>query len=104
MNDHGYVDVKDEIFTDVEGIFAAGDVSDEVYRQLSTSVGGRNQGRDGSRALARRATRRRRSGERMARHERPRRGLERIHKLFLTNCSKHGGYAVTEAERVRETF
>ena len=39
LNDHGYVDVKNEIFTDVEGIFAAGDVSDEVYRQLSTSVG-----------------------------------------------------------------
>ncbi len=35
----GYVDVRDEIYTDVEGIFAAGDVSDEVYRQLSTSVG-----------------------------------------------------------------
>lgn len=35
----GYVDVKDEIFTNIEGIFAAGDVSDEVYRQLSTSVG-----------------------------------------------------------------
>lgn len=39
LNNHGYVDVKDEIFTNVEGIFAAGDVSDEVYRQLSTSVG-----------------------------------------------------------------
>ena len=39
LNDHGYVDVRDEIYTDVEGIFAAGDVSDEVYRQLSTSVG-----------------------------------------------------------------
>lgn len=39
LNDHGYVDVKDEIYTSVEGIFAAGDVSDEVYRQLSTSVG-----------------------------------------------------------------
>ena len=39
LNDHGYVDVKDEIYTNVEGIFAAGDVSDEVYRQLSTSVG-----------------------------------------------------------------
>ncbi len=39
LNDHGYVDVTAEIYTDVEGIFAAGDVSDEVYRQLSTSVG-----------------------------------------------------------------
>ena len=39
LNTNGYVDVKDEIFTNVEGIFAAGDVSDEVYRQLSTSVG-----------------------------------------------------------------
>ncbi len=39
LRDSGYVDVRDEIFTDVEGIFAAGDVSDEVYRQLSTSVG-----------------------------------------------------------------
>ncbi len=39
LNANGYVDVKDEIFTDVTGIFAAGDVSDEVYRQLSTSVG-----------------------------------------------------------------
>ncbi|HKI56657.1 MAG TPA: thioredoxin-disulfide reductase [Trueperaceae bacterium] len=35
----GYIDVRDEIYTDVEGIFAAGDVSDEVYRQLGTSVG-----------------------------------------------------------------
>ena len=39
LNDHGYVAVRDEIFTDVEGVFAAGDVADEVYRQLSTSVG-----------------------------------------------------------------
>jgi thioredoxin reductase (NADPH) len=39
LNNHGYVAVKDEIFTSVEGIFAAGDVADEVYRQLSTSVG-----------------------------------------------------------------
>ncbi len=39
LNDHGYVEVQDEIFTSVTGIFAAGDVADEVYRQLSTSVG-----------------------------------------------------------------
>lgn len=35
----GYVEVRDEIFTSAEGIFAAGDIADEVYRQLGTSVG-----------------------------------------------------------------
>lgn len=35
----GYVAVTDEIFTNVEGVFAAGDVADEIYRQLGTSVG-----------------------------------------------------------------
>jgi len=35
----GYVAVKDEIFTNVPGIFAAGDIADEVYRQLGTSIG-----------------------------------------------------------------
>jgi thioredoxin reductase (NADPH) len=35
----GYAKVRDEIYTNVPGIFAAGDVADEVYRQLSTSVG-----------------------------------------------------------------
>jgi thioredoxin reductase (NADPH) len=35
----GYVDVKDEIFTSVKGLFAAGDVADYIYRQLTTSVG-----------------------------------------------------------------
>lgn len=39
LRESGYVDVRDEIFTNVTGVFAAGDVSDEVYRQLSTSVG-----------------------------------------------------------------
>ncbi|MDF1523146.1 MAG: thioredoxin-disulfide reductase [Trueperaceae bacterium] len=39
LNTHGYVAVRDEIYTDVDGVFAAGDVADEVYRQLSTSVG-----------------------------------------------------------------
>lgn len=39
LRDSGYVDVSDEIYTSVPGIFAAGDISDEIYRQLGTSVG-----------------------------------------------------------------
>jgi thioredoxin reductase (NADPH) len=39
LNDHGYVAVRNEIYTTQAGVFAAGDVADEVYRQLGTSVG-----------------------------------------------------------------
>jgi thioredoxin reductase (NADPH) len=39
LRDNGYVEVEDEIYTSSEGIFAAGDVADEIYRQLGTSVG-----------------------------------------------------------------
>ncbi|ACO45419.1 thioredoxin-disulfide reductase [Deinococcus deserti] len=35
----GYVDVTDEIYTSVPMLFAAGDISDYIYRQLATSVG-----------------------------------------------------------------
>ncbi|WP_119280679.1 thioredoxin-disulfide reductase, partial [Calidithermus roseus] len=35
----GYVEVREEVYTSVPGIFAAGDVADPVYRQLTTSVG-----------------------------------------------------------------
>lgn len=39
LRESGYVDVREEVYTSVPGIFAAGDVSDEIYRQLGTSVG-----------------------------------------------------------------
>ena len=35
----GYIAVRDEVFTSEPGIFAAGDVADPSYRQLTTSVG-----------------------------------------------------------------
>lgn len=35
----GYVQVREEIYTNVDGFLAAGDVSDYFYRQLTTSVG-----------------------------------------------------------------
>ena len=35
----GYIVVTDEVFTSLPGVFAAGDVADPIYRQLSTSVG-----------------------------------------------------------------
>jgi len=35
----GYIAVREEVFTSVPGIFAAGDVADPIYRQLTTSVG-----------------------------------------------------------------
>ena len=35
----GYIAVRDEGFTSEPGIFAAGDVADPIYRQLTTSVG-----------------------------------------------------------------
>ncbi len=39
LRESGYLDVRDEVYTNVPGLFAAGDVADEVYRQLGTSVG-----------------------------------------------------------------
>ncbi|HLE23782.1 MAG TPA: thioredoxin-disulfide reductase [Anaerolineales bacterium] len=39
MDDHGYLRTDARLMTDVEGIFAAGEVMDPVYRQVATSVG-----------------------------------------------------------------
>ena len=39
LSETGYAQVHDDIYTSVPGVFAAGDVADEVYRQLATSVG-----------------------------------------------------------------
>jgi thioredoxin reductase (NADPH) len=39
MTDSGYVVVDDDQQTNVEGIWAAGDVSDWTYKQIATSVG-----------------------------------------------------------------
>lgn len=39
LDEKGYVKVTDEVFTSVEGVFSAGDVSDYKYRQGVTAAG-----------------------------------------------------------------
>lgn len=39
MNDNGYVITDDRYRTNVDGVFAAGEIQDEIWRQVATSVG-----------------------------------------------------------------
>ncbi len=38
LDERGYVMAKDEVFTDIEGVFVAGDVADGVYMQAVTAA------------------------------------------------------------------
>jgi thioredoxin reductase (NADPH) len=39
MDEHGYVITDERMRTSVEGVFAAGEIQDPIYRQIATSVG-----------------------------------------------------------------
>ncbi len=39
LDELGYLVTRDEIFTEVEGVFVAGDVADRVFRQAATATG-----------------------------------------------------------------
>jgi thioredoxin reductase (NADPH) len=39
LNDQGYIKLRERSFTNIEGVFAAGDVHDHMYRQAVTAAG-----------------------------------------------------------------
>ena len=55
LDDEGYIQVEHPTTrTNIDGVFACGDVVDHIYRQAITSAGTGCRGRDRRRALARR--------------------------------------------------
>lgn len=39
LTEKNYIRVRDNVFTNIEGVFAAGDVQDDVFRQAITASG-----------------------------------------------------------------
>ena len=39
LDKEGYIVTKNQVFTNIEGVFAAGDVHDKIYRQAVTAAG-----------------------------------------------------------------
>lgn len=39
LDEQGYLITKDEVKTDIEGVYVAGDVADKIYRQAATAAG-----------------------------------------------------------------
>lgn len=39
LDKEGYIEVKDNVYTNIDGVFAAGDCHDKVYRQAITAAG-----------------------------------------------------------------
>jgi thioredoxin reductase (NADPH) len=39
LDEKGYIVAKDEVLTEIEGVYVAGDVADRLYRQAATASG-----------------------------------------------------------------
>ncbi len=39
LDEKGYIITRDEVLTDIEGVYIAGDVADSFYRQAATAIG-----------------------------------------------------------------
>ena len=52
LNENGYIITDQRYRTNVDGVFAAGEIQDEIWRQVATSVGSRHIGGHGSHPVA----------------------------------------------------